>query len=837
MAFIDAPTNFFIGGKYDPSTDEVAIDDAVYYDSRDLTTHGLVLGMTGSGKTGLCVCLLEEAILDGIPAIIVDPKGDIGNLLLTFPELLASDFEPWIDPDEARRKGKDIATHATEKAELWRGGLEKWGITSERLQKLKDAAEYTIYTPGSTAGVPVSILASLKAPKQDFDTHAESLREEINGIVTAILSLAGISAEPVKDAEHVFLSNIFEHNWRQGKDLSMEDIILQVQEPPFDKLGVMPVNQLYPDKERMSLAMALNNVIAAPSFQAWLEGVPMDMQSLLYTPEGKPRVSIFYTAHLDDTERMFVMTLVLETLLAWLRTQSGTSSLRALLYIDEIFGYFPPVANPPSKDPLLRLLKQARAFGLGVLMATQNPVDLDYKGLSNIGTWWIGRLQSERDRARVMSGLQEAATSGDMDLAAVEQLVAQVKSRIFLMRNVHDKGATTLFSSRWAMNYLAGPLTRTQISTLMEGRDAAKLIEPTQKVVASTPVVVATASEISEQGLPSGFEDSKPVVSNVDEFFLPIKVSASAAIQKWEEDTRSRADNSDDAQLAYIPVLLAQANVLYDDRKSDIRVERTYAFHIEDLDSSGFVTWKEYQVEPADRRDIDTKSRGEALYSDVPTSLIDSSRLKALKDDLEDVIYKDFSVMLPYNETLEAYGHPDDDPGVFEAKLVQLAREQRDAEVDKVTADYDKKYDRLEEQRDRKQRELQKDEARAATKNQNSLINIGEGLFNLVTGKRTSSSISKIGRAVSSRGAANAEVEETKEEIIAIEREMEDLKQELEMALQDVRAKWDEVAQQKGEYEVTPYKKNIALDIFGVGWVPYWYFKSEGQGKFVSAYE
>lgn len=836
MAFIDAPTNFFIGGKYNPSTDEVSIDDAVYYDSRDLTTHGLVLGMTGSGKTGLCVCLLEEAILDGIPAIIIDPKGDIGNLLLTFPQLQPSDFEPWIDPDEARRKGEDIPTFAAGKASLWSKGLGDWGISSERIERLKSAAEYTIYTPGSTAGIPVSILASLRAPKEDFETNAESLREQINGLVTAILSLAGISAEPVKDAEHVFLSNIFEHNWRQGKDLTLENIIVQVQEPPFEKLGVMPVSQLYPDKERMSLAMALNNVIAAPSFQAWLDGVPMDMQSLLYTPEGKPRVSIFYTAHLDDTERMFVMTLVLETLLAWLRTQSGTSSLRALLYIDEIFGYFPPVANPPSKEPLLRLLKQARAFGLGVLMATQNPVDLDYKGLSNIGTWWIGRLQSERDRERVMTGLQEAATSGDMDLAAVEQLVAQVKSRIFLMRNVHDKGATTLFSSRWAMNYLAGPLTRTQITTLMEGRDAAKVIEPTQKVIASTPVIMAEAKESASNNLPSGFDDNKPVVSGVEEFFLPTNTSALAAIQKWEEDTRSRADSAD-AQLAYIPVLLAQATVLYDDRKSDIRVEKTYAFHVEDLEISGFVPWKEYQVEPANRRDIDSQARGQAIYGDVPMALLDSSRLKALGDDLEEVIYKDFSIMLPYNEALDAYGHPDDEPGAFESRLRQLAREKSDAEGDKLIADYDKKDDQLEEKLERKQRELQKDEAQAATKNQNSLINIGEGLFNLVTGKRTSSSLSKIGRAVSSRGTANAEVEETKEEIAAIEREKEDLKEELEVASQAVRAKWDEIAQQKSQYELTPYKKNISLDVFGVGWVPHWYFKSEGLGKFVSAYE
>ncbi|MCZ7545889.1 MAG: DUF853 domain-containing protein [Anaerolineae bacterium] len=344
--FIDAPANFYIGRTYDPSSDQVLQDDYVYYDSRDLTTHGLVLGMTGSGKTGLCVCLLEEAALDGVPAIIVDPKGDISNLLLTFPDLQPGDFEPWVDRGEAERKQMDVPTYARDRAELWANGLADWGIDKARMERLKNAADYTVYTPGSDAGVPISILASLKAPAH-YDE--EVTRDQINGLVTAILSLAGVSAQPVKDAEHVFLSNIVEQSWRSGKDLTLEELILQVQEPPFEKLGVLPVEQYYPATKRMGLVMALNNVVAAPSFAAWLRGVPLDIQNLLYTPEGKPRVAILSTAHLNDTERMFTMTLVLESLVSWMRNQGGTTSLRALLYIDEIFGYFPRCRTPPAK--------------------------------------------------------------------------------------------------------------------------------------------------------------------------------------------------------------------------------------------------------------------------------------------------------------------------------------------------------------------------------------------------------------------------------------------------------------------------------------------------------
>src|SRR3990172_8052895 len=173
---------------------------------------------------------------------------------------------------------------------------------------------------------------------------------------------------------------------------------------PFGKIGVVDLESFYPAAERTKLSMRLNNLLASPTFASWLEGEPLDVAEMLYTPAGKPRLAIVSIAHLDDAQRMFLVTILLNEGLAWIRTQPGTSSLRAILYMDEVFGFFPPSANPPSKTPMLTLLKQARAYGLGVVLATQNPVDLDYKGLGNAGTWFLGRLQTERDKLRVLYG-------------------------------------------------------------------------------------------------------------------------------------------------------------------------------------------------------------------------------------------------------------------------------------------------------------------------------------------------------------------------------------------------------------------------------------------------
>jgi len=459
--------SFYLGAEYDLQN-ETRTNVPLNYEARDLTTHALCVGMTGSGKSGLCLGLMEEAALDDVPAILIDPKGDIANLVLQFPDLSPGDFAPWISQDDARREGKSAADYAADVAAGWKRGIEDWGMSLKRVQSLKESAEYTIYTPGSEAGAPINILDSLAAPGLSFDDFAEIIRERISGTVNALLSLVGIAADPIQSREAILLAAIFEHFWRRNQDLDLTKLILSIQNPPVRQLGVLDVDTFFPEKDRFELAMAFNNLLAAPTFQNWLEGETLDIDALLYTESGVPRHSIFYIAHLSIQERMFFVTLMLESVLGWVRRQAGTRSLRAILYFDEVYGYLPPVAQPPSKRPLMALLKQSRAVGLGCVLATQNPADIDYKALANTGTWFIGRLQTERDRARVIDGLKGAISEsgGDSGRVDYDQVISQLGSRVFLMHNVHED-APVVFQTRWVMSYLHGPLTRPQIRDLM----------------------------------------------------------------------------------------------------------------------------------------------------------------------------------------------------------------------------------------------------------------------------------------------------------------------------------------------------------------------------------
>ena len=461
---------FYLGRRYDMAGSR-AVDEAVLYDSRDLVTHAVCVGMTGSGKTGLCLSLIEEAAIDGVPVIAIDPKGDLANLLLTFPQLSAAEFRPWVDEDEARRKGQTADAFAAAEAERWRAGLAEWGEDGARIERLKSSADFTIYTPGSRAGVPVSILSSFAAPPAAARADAEAMAERAASTATSVLSLAGVDAPP-RSREHTVVTSLFGAAWAEGRDLDLATLIQQVQTPPFTKVGVVDLEAFFPAKDRFELAMRLNGLLAAPGFAQWLEGAPLDPASLLYSPQGKPRVAVFSIAHLGDAERMFFVSLLLNQVVAWMRGQTGTTSLRAVLYMDEILGYFPPVANPPSKAPLMTLLKQGRAFGLGVVLATQNPVDLDYKGLANTGTWFLGRLQTERDKARMLDGL-EGAAAGSMDRAETDRLLSALDKRVFLLHNVHEK-APVVFQTRWTLSYLRGPLSRDQIRSLTPQQESAR---------------------------------------------------------------------------------------------------------------------------------------------------------------------------------------------------------------------------------------------------------------------------------------------------------------------------------------------------------------------------
>jgi hypothetical protein len=930
MPFIEAPTTFYMGRRYDPMSQRL-MDDVVYYDSRDLTTHAVVVGMTGSGKTGLCINLLEEAVLDNIPSIIIDPKGDITNLLLSFPELRPEEFAPWINVDEARRAGMEVNEYAADTAARWRDGLQAWGIVPDRVKWLKHAAQYSIYTPGSDAGLPISILDAMQAPQEGWFGHEEAHRERISGMVKALLALIGKQVEPVKDREHVLIANIFENAWRQGQGLTLEDVIIQVQQPPFPKLGVFDVDRVFPEKDRFKLAMELNNIIAAPSFQSWVNGEPLDIKSLLYTPDGKPRVSVFYIAHLNDAERQFIITLLLENMLAWMRTLSGTTSLRALLYMDEVFGLFPPYPkNPPTKDPMLKLLKQARAFGLGLVLATQNPGDLDYKGLSNAGTWFIGKLQTDNDKKKVLTGLEALANaSANFDLRDVDDMISQLDPRVFLMHNVHDESGPLLLHTRWAMSYLRGPLTRRQVNQLMlpqraqlqqrvmpqpgtggyhpapnhpgagyapapqggfyetpaprgstppptalpgmnpaygapvpPGSTPPPTVLPESQPMPSMPPGMPPAGGATGQyppgqqsgffpqqgsggggytqptggtqmtrrsNLPQGYSHTPPVVaSSVAQFFLPNSIPTNTAIANWERQFGFRAQGFGGAQLIYKPILLAQASVRYQDRKTEVNAIRRYAYHLTDLDKAGMIRWEQYEAAPVEPASLAREPFGEAIYADLPSGLSDAKRLKAMEKEAVDQIYHSAHLMLLYSPTLKVYSDPDANRRDFRLMLQSLVREKRDEEVDKVTQKYAARLDKLDDKLRREIRELGEDRQDLADRRREQLFTAGEAALSLFRG-RTTYTLSRYSRTQRYSRQAKADIVESEQEIADIEADIEDITRQMEHALQQANEKWARVAAEAEEYKLSPLKKNIQMELFGVGWLPYWYAVINGQ--------
>lgn len=463
---IDPPACFYLGREYDLKAKQVLPDKHVMVDAREFCTHGVIVGMTGSGKTGLAISLLEEVAIDGYPSIIIDPKGDLTNLLLQFPDLPPSEFAKWLNAEDAQTQGLTVEEYAQKLADRWRKGLLETGQTVERVANLKKVSNFRIYTPGSAMGLPLSILGSFAAPKTDL--AAEFLTQKVEARVTALLGLTGISPDPMQSREHVLISRILFDTWGKGQDLDLRQLISLIEKPPFTGVGAYSLEAFFPAKERVKFASSLNNVLAAPGFHTWTQGESLDLATMMYQA-GKPQQLIFYVAHLDDTQRMFFITLLLEEVLTWTRRQSGTSNLRAMVYFDEVFGYLPPHPfNPPSKQPLLTLLKQARAYGVGIVLATQNPVDLDYKALSNAGTWFVGKLQTERDKARLLEGLESVSREqGTLtDRAYLEKVIASLGNRVFLMHSIH-RGKPTLLQSRWALSFLRGPLTREQVKELM----------------------------------------------------------------------------------------------------------------------------------------------------------------------------------------------------------------------------------------------------------------------------------------------------------------------------------------------------------------------------------
>ncbi|MFK7802748.1 MAG: DUF87 domain-containing protein [Anaerolineae bacterium] len=832
--------DFYLGHIVDPSTGDKT-GDKLLYDPNDLTTHAVIVGMTGSGKTGLCLDLIEEAALNKVPALMIDLKGDITNAVLHFPNLAPADFEPWVNADDAQRSGKTTAEVAESTANLWKNGLAGSDIGPDRLQALKDSAQFAIYTPGSDAGLPISILSSLAAPDLAWAGNEESLRERISSTVTALLGLIGMTdIDPIRSREHILLSNIFENSWSQAKNLDLGELIMQVQNPPFEKLGVFDVKQFFPDKDRFDLAISLNSILASPAFQSWIKGEPLDIQNMLYMPDGQPRHTIFYLAHLSEDERMFFVTLLYGAVETWMRAQSGTSSLRAIVYFDEIFGYLPPVGNPPSKEPMLRMLKQARAFGVGQVLATQNPVDVDYKALSNAGTWFIGKLGTEQDKARLLDGLETAmANSGALDKREYDKLISGLGKRVFLLRNVHEKKPVT-FGTRWAMNYLAGPMTRTQIPALNELAGATANMSAEQSsakterssvggAAAPAAAMAATQKAAPEpQGLELPGSSTKPAVpGRVQEYFLPVKFDFEEAA---EAANRRLPAGAESMGIVYRPVLLAKADVRYNQRKYNVNMEKAISLMIEEPDRRGFVDWDDYlnpDAAPINEDDMDRRPDNDAHFGELEAPLSDSKLFSSMKKDFVDWAYRGAEIMVRANEALKVFSGPDIDQETFEKMCAEAAKKQAMVEYEKVSAQYDKKIAAVEKKLAKEERELEEDEADLASRRREEGMKHVETVFGMVFGRKRSMSSSMTKRRMTSR--AKAAVEESKDEIVALKKELEELEDQKDELVDELDEKWLDVAEDVTEIPIQPYKKDILVDLFGVGWLPYHVIDDDGR--------
>jgi hypothetical protein len=783
---------FYLGRQRQPGSDKTG--PLLLYDSKDLVTHAVCVGMTGSGKTGLCLSLLEEAAIDGIPAICIDPKGDLGNLLLAFPDLAGADFEPWVDAGEAARKGLSVADYAEKTAQLWRNGLAEWNEPPERIAKYRDAVDVAIYTPGANTGLPLSVLRSFAPPPAATLEDSGALADRLSAVVSGLLSLLGRDADPLQSREHILLSNILDSAWRAGTSLDMAGLIGAVQKPGFDKVGAFDLETFFPAKERLGLAMAINNLLASPGFSTWLEGEPLDAQRLLFTAEGKPRLSIISIAHLSDAERMFIVTLILNEVIAWMRSQSGTSSLRAIFYMDEIFGYFPPSANPPSKTPMLTLLKQARAFGLGCVLATQNPVDLDYKGLANCGTWLIGRLQTERDKLRVIEGLESALTTADgFDRGALDRMMSALTQRVFLMRNVHED-APCLMKSRWALSYLRGPLTGAEIARVMAQR----------KSTGGAEGAAASAEGVLP---PQAAAAARPVLpGDVAEYFLPA--------------TRG------EGPLTYHPMVMGLAKLHFVDRKLGIDEWQTGAY-VAPLSNDGKdALWVEGASEAELKSRLMRAPAADAAFDVLPGPALRSESYTRYGKALAAHLYENARGAVFYCDALELASTPGESEGDFRARLSLAARERRDAAVDALRKKYAPRLATLGDRLHRAEQRLAVEQDQLKQQKMQTALSVGASILGAVFGRKALS-VGNVGRVTSAArsasriGRESQDVERAGDTLEGLKEKLAALQSECETETEQLTRSLDAANVALRRVELPPRKSDLAVGEVALLWAPW----------------
>jgi hypothetical protein len=787
---------FYLGREYD-LTSRTLKEDLILYDSKDLNTHAVIIGMTGSGKTGLGIGILEEALIDNIPVIAIDPKGDLPNLLLNFPDLNPEDFRPWVNPRDALNKGLTLDQFAATQAETWRKGLADWGQEPDRIARLKATADFAVYTPGSHAGLPVSVLRSFSPPSPETLGDPDLLRERIQTLATGLLALLGIDADPIISREHILLSNIFETAWSAAKNLDLAALIHAIQAPPFERIGVMDLESFYPARERFALAIRMNNLLASPGFESWMEGDPLNIGQMLYTEQGKPRASIFTISHLSDSQRMFFVSMLLNEILGWMRTQPGTSSLRAILYMDEIFGYFPPVGNPPSKTPLLTLLKQARAFGLGVVLSTQNPVDLDYKGLSNTGTWFIGRLQTERDKARVLEGLEGAAAGSGFDRGRMEEILAGLGKRVFLLHNVHEN-EPVIFQTRWALSYLRGPMTREHIKILMAHR----------KSLTATGAKISPFYRAAEPSTPSlsvRTAEGPPVVPpGIDTFYLAASGAGHGVV--------------------YYPGVVGRMDVHYSNARHKVDTTETLALAARLEDGPVPLDWdRAVQFDPFS---VEASPIPDGEYADLPAAAQNLSNFRKWNKDLLRWVRQNRPLVLLRSRRFGMTCQLDESEGEFRLRLAQVMREHRDLEVEKLRKKYDAQFTTLKDRLLRAEQAIAREDEQAKASKMQTAISFGTAILGAFLGRKTVSatSASRVGTAMRSASRVQKEkmdVARAQERAEAVRLQLSELDERLQEDIDAIASSMNAVAEELEKIIVKPKSTDITLEIFGLSWMPF----------------
>jgi len=787
---------FYLGKEYDPASRTLK-EDLILYDSKDLNTHAVIIGMTGSGKTGLGIGILEEALIDNIPIIAIDPKGDLPNLLLNFPELNPKDFRPWVNAQDALNKGLTLDQFAENQADTWRKGLADWGQGPDRIARLKAAADFAVYTPGSHAGLPVSVLRSFSPPSPAILGDTDLLRERIQTTATSLLALLGIEADPIISREHILLANILETVWSKAKSVDLAGLIHAIQAPPFERIGVMDLESFYPAKERFALAMRMNNLLASPGFESWLEGDPLNIGQMLYTAQGKPRASIFTISHLSDPERMFFVSMLLNEILGWMRSQSGTSSLRAILYMDEIFGYFPPVGNPPSKTPLLTLLKQARAFGLGVVLSTQNPVDLDYKGLANTGTWFIGRLQTERDKGRVLEGLEGAAAGKGFDRGQMEEILAGLGKRVFLLHNVHEN-EPVIFQTRWVLSYLGGPMTREQIKVLMAHRKS-------QTTVSATAPDFTSAADRPKFSEPVQAAEGPPVLPpGIDTFYLAASGAGHGVV--------------------YYSAVVGRMDVHYSNAKYKVDTTETVALAAQLEEGPVALDWD--RAVELDPESFETTPLTGGEYADLPAAAQNVPNYRKWNKDLLRWVRQNRPMVLLRSKSSGLISQLGESEGEFRLRLTQGMREKRDLEVEKLRKKYDTRFTTLKDRLMRAEQSIDRENEQAKASKMQTAISFGTAILGAFLGRKavSATSASRVGTAMRSASRVQKEkmdVARAQERAEAVRLQLSELDGRLQEDIDAIAFSMDAGTEELEEISVKPKSTDITLEIFGLAWMPF----------------